>query len=94
MNIQQRLTQLEQTATYKTREPNYLLIQWIGNNPDDGLTRTDDDEAGFLMVTDGKGSRTYQFNQQEFTEYEKIQDEKDIEIWLNTLPRPPRVNVW
>ncbi len=91
MSLQQRLTKLEQSKAYQKTEPNYLLVKWVGNPPNDGLDHSDDYEAGFLMVTDSKGSRTYHFNQKEYDEYKKLQNEQDIEVWLNTVPRPPDI---
>lgn len=85
MNIQQRLTQLEQiTRPDKAiREP--ILLKFIGIDKDE---QDADKLAGILYVYDGIPATTYNLNSQQLAEYEASERNGTNEVWLNTVPRP------
>jgi hypothetical protein len=80
MNIQQRLTKLEQATStpQDNREP--LLLKFIGNEVKDP-----NDLAGILYIYDGVPATTYNLNSQQLAEYEVSET---TEQWLNSVPRP------
>ena len=85
MNIQQRITKLEQVTSpaKDTREP--MLVKFIGI-PDDEPDRL----AGLLYIFDGVPATEYRLNTQQLAEYEASERNGTTEVWLNTVPRPTR----
>ena len=83
MNIQQRLTKLEQAIVpvKDTREP--MLVKFVGTDKDD----PDPDRlAGILYIFDGVPASEYRLNPEQLAEYEA--SDQPAEIWVNTVPRP------
>ena len=80
MNIQQRLTKLEQAIVpvKDTREP--MLVKFVGYDPDP------DRLAGILYIFDGVPASEYRLNPEQLAEYEA--SDQPAEIWVNTVPRP------
>ena len=86
MNIQQRLTKLEQAIVpvKDTREP--MLVKFVGTDKDDpGPDRL----AGILYIFDGVPASEYRLNPEQLAEYEASGRYGDTEVWQNTVPRPP-----
>lgn len=86
MNIQQRLTKLEQVTSpaKDTREP--ILVKFLGYDQDE----PDPDRlAGILYIYDGVPASEYRLNPQQLAEYEASGRYGDTEVWQNTVPRPP-----
>jgi hypothetical protein len=83
MSLQQRLTKLEQAAgpAKDTREP--LLIEFIGYDPNEP-----DQTAGLLYIYNGPKASEYRLNPEQLADYKA--SNQPAEIWLNTVPRPPR----
>jgi hypothetical protein len=81
MNIQQRITKLEQVTSpaKDTREP--LLLKFIGDDEPR-------EKAGILYVYHGKNADTYELNSQQLAEYEASERNGTSDIWLNNVPRP------
>lgn len=84
MNIQQRITKLEQVTSppKDTREP--LLVKFIGYGDEPR------EKAGILFVYHGNNADTYNLNTQQLAEYEASERNGTTEVWLNTVPRPAR----
>lgn len=82
MNIRQRLTKLEQVTspTKDTREP--VLLKFIGH-------AEPYDEAGILMIFRNGACESIKLNSQQLVDYEA--SELPAEIWVNTVPRPARI---
>lgn len=83
MNIQQRLTQLERATgpAKDTREP--LLIEFTGYDQSEP-----DQTAGILYIYNGPKASKYRLNPEQLADYKA--SNQPAEIWLNTVPRPPR----
>lgn len=85
MNIQQRITKLEQAIVpvKDTREP--LLVKFVGIDTDE----PDPDRlAGILYIFDGVPASEYRLNTEQLAEYEASERNGTTETWLNTVPRP------
>jgi len=84
MNIQQRITKLEQTIApaKDTREP--LLLKFIGYDDEPNPKRL----AGILYIYDGVPATEYRLNPEQLAEYEASERNGTTEKWLNTVPRP------
>lgn len=85
MNIQQRITKLEQAIVpvKDTREP--LLVKFVGIDTDE----PDPDRlAGILYIFDGVPASEYRLNTEQLAEYEASGRYGDTEVWQNTVPRP------
>lgn len=85
MNIQQRITKLEQATlpSKDTRQP--LLVKFMGYDPDEP-----DQLAGILYVYDDKQASEYRLNSQQLAEYEASERNGTTEVWLNSVPRPAK----
>lgn len=83
MNIQQRLTKLEQVTSpaKNSREP--LLLKFIGNDEPSDL-------AGILYIYDGVPATEHRLNTQQLAEYEASEHNGNAEVWLNSVPRPAK----
>lgn len=89
MNIQQRITKLEQAIVpvKDTREP--LLVKFVGIDTDE----PDPDRlAGILYIFDGVPASEYRLNTEQLAEYEA--SDQPAEIWVNTVPRPVGAIAW
>lgn len=87
MNIQQRITKLEQAIVpvKDTREP--VLVKFVGIDTDE----PDPDRlAGILYIFDGVPASEYRLNPEQLDEYEASERNGITEVWLNTVPRPVR----
>lgn len=88
MNIQQRITKLEQTIApaKDTREP--LLVKFVGIDNDE----PDPDKlAGILYIYDGVPASEYRLNPEQLAEFEASERNGTTEVWLNTVPRPKAI---
>ena len=85
MNIQQRITKLEQVTSppKDNREP--LLLKFIGIDNDEP---DPENLAGILYIYDGVPATEYRLNSQQLAEYEA--SDQPAEIWVNSEPRPAK----
>ena len=83
MNLQQRLTKLEQVTSpaKDTREP--ILVKFLGYDQDDPDPNR---LAGILYIYDGVPASEYRLNPEQLADYEA--SDQPAEIWVNSVPRP------
>jgi len=81
MNIQQRITKLEQVTSPVKDYQEPILVKFIGQD-------YPTDKAGILMTFRNGVCDSYDLNSQELSDYEA--SNLPAEQWLNTVPRPAR----
>lgn len=86
MNIQQRLTKLEQVTCPPQDTRGSLLVRFIGNDESVDL-------AGILYIYGGAVNTEYRLNTRQLTEYEISKRNGNTESWLNTVHIPTRGNL-